>query len=261
MSGKIFKCPVCKDQFTSRSSRGLRSHLSATSCGHILDERNAPVTGKRKKPQSATKQAEEHTTSPSLSIPEEPTFPPDPPSPASDFAPSEMASPSKRCRVTIEDVEDEGDTPPSSWSHDSLVFVDYPDAGAEIEGAGKGETTFERIKKEKQKQGEEMWAPFKSCEEWELARWLMMSGVSQADIDRFAKLGVIRDNVKPSFKDKRTFLTKIDELPSALGTEWKCEEFELVGNVLDKDGTPIVQTIELWKRDPLACIKELMQDP
>ncbi|KAK0458986.1 uncharacterized protein EV420DRAFT_1629457 [Desarmillaria tabescens] len=154
-----------------------------------------------------------------------------------------MASPSKRCRVTIEDVEDEGDTPPSSWSHDSLVFVDYPDAGAEIEGAGKGETTFERIKKEKQKQGEEMWAPFKSY------------------IDRFTKLGVIRDNVKPSFKDKRTFLTKIDELPSALGTEWKCEEFELVGNVLDKDGTPIMQTIELWKRDPLACIKELMQDP
>lgn len=46
-----------------------------------------------------------------------------------------------------------------------------------------------------------------------------------------------------------------------MGTEWKCEEFELVGNILDKDGTPVVQTIELWKRDPVACIKELMQDP
>ncbi len=105
-----------------------------------------------------------------------------------------------------------------------------------------------------------------------------MSGVSQADIDRFAKLGVvwfqhsmlstsltiqkqIQEKVEPSFKDKRTFLSKIDKLPSALGTEWKCEEFELVGNVLNKDGTPVVQTIELWKRDPVACIKELMQDP
>ncbi|PBK94482.1 hypothetical protein ARMGADRAFT_1062603 [Armillaria gallica] len=171
------------------------------------------------------------------------------------------ASPSKRCRVTVEDVEDEGDTQPSSWSRDSLVFVDYPDAGAEIEGAGEGETTFERIRREKQKRGEEVWAPFKSRKEWELARWLMMSGVSQADIDRFAKLGVIQEKVEPSFKDKRTFLSKIDELPSALGTEWKCEEFELVGNVLDKDGTPVVQTIELWKRNPVACIKELMQDP
>ncbi|KAK0226864.1 hypothetical protein EDD85DRAFT_958654 [Armillaria nabsnona] len=262
MSGKIFKCPVCKDQFTSRSSRGLRSHLSATSCSRILDERNAPVTGKRKKPESLTKKAEEHATSPSPSIPEEPIFPPDPPSPAFNFTPSDQsAPPSKRCRVTIEDIEDEGDTPPSSWSRDSLVFVDYPDAGAEIEGAGEGETTFERIRREKQKRGEEVWAPFKSHEEWELARWLMMSGVSQADIDRFAKLGVIQEKVEPSFKDKRTFLSKIDELPSALGTEWKCEKFELVGNILDKDGTPVVQTIELWKRDPVACIKELMQDP
>lgn len=141
--------------------------LSATSCGRILDERNAPVTGKRKKPESVTKKAE-----PSPSIPEEPIFPPDPPSPASNFAPSETAPPSKRCRVTIEDVEDEGNTQPSSWSRDSLVFVDYPDAGAKIEGAGEGET-------------------FKSREEWELARWLMMSGVSQVDIDRFAKLEVV----------------------------------------------------------------------
>ncbi len=88
MSGKIFKCPVCKDQFTSRSSRGLRSHLSATSCGRILDERNAPVTGKRKKPESVTKKAEVCAASPPPSIPEEPIFPPDPPLPASDFAPS-----------------------------------------------------------------------------------------------------------------------------------------------------------------------------
>ncbi len=152
MSGKIFKCPVCKDQFTSRSSRGLCLHLSATSCGRILDKQNAPVTGKRKKPESLTKKAEEHVTSPSPSIHEEPIFPPDPPSPASNFAPSDQsAPPSKRCRVTIEDVEDEGDTPPSSWSCDSLVFVDYPDAGAEIKGAGEGKNTFERIRREKQK--------------------------------------------------------------------------------------------------------------
>ncbi|KAK0474324.1 hypothetical protein EDD18DRAFT_1313462 [Armillaria luteobubalina] len=122
---------------------------------------------------------------------------------------------------------------------------------------------FERIKQEQKKQGQQMWAPFKTHEEWELAQWLMMSGVSQADIDRFVKLAVhqIQDKVEPSFKDKRTFLRKIDQLPSALGTEWKCEEFEVVGNILDKDGTPVVQTIELWKRDPLACIRELMQDP
>ncbi|KAK0501288.1 hypothetical protein EDD18DRAFT_1065850 [Armillaria luteobubalina] len=203
-----------------------------------------------------------HPTSPSPSIPDEPIFPPDPPSPPSGLSPSdsETVSPSKWHRVTIEDVEDEGDSLPSSWSHGSLVFVDYPDAGAEIEGVGPGETTFERIKQERKKQGQQMWAPFKTHEEWELARWLMMSGVSQADIDRFAKLAV-QDKVEPSFKDKCTFLRKIDQLPSALGTEWKCEEFEVVGNILDKDGTPVVQTIELWKRDPLACIRELMQDP
>ncbi|KAK0479015.1 hypothetical protein EDD18DRAFT_1442835 [Armillaria luteobubalina] len=202
-------------------------------------------------------------TLPSPSIPDEPIFPPDPPSPPSGLSPSdsETVSPLKQRRVTIEDIEDEGNSLPSSWSCDSLVFVDYLDAGAEIEGVGPGETTFERIKQEQKKQGQQMWAPFKTHEEWELAQWLMMSGVSQADIDRFAKLAVIQDKVEPLFKDKRTFLRNIDQLPSALGTEWKCKEFEVVGNILDKDGTPVVQTIELWKCDPLACIRELMQDP
>ncbi|KAK0492157.1 hypothetical protein EDD18DRAFT_1026297, partial [Armillaria luteobubalina] len=55
------------------------------------------------------------------------------------------------------------------------------------------------------------------------------------------------------FKDKHTFLRKIGQLPSALGTEWKCDEFEVAGNIVDKDGTSVVQTIEQWKHDPLAC--------
>jgi hypothetical protein len=51
----------------------------------------------------------------------------------------------------------------------------------------------------------------------------------------------------------------IDELPS--GPEWHCEGFELEGNRLDKKGKPMVEKLELWRRDPVAVIRELLGNP
>lgn len=63
----------------------------------------------------------------------------------------------------------------------------------------------------------------------------------------------------PSFHNKRTFLQKIDALPH--GPEWICEQWELVGDKKDEDGNACTEEIELWRRDPVACVAELLGNP
>ncbi|KAI0357940.1 hypothetical protein OH77DRAFT_1316748 [Trametes cingulata] len=62
-----------------------------------------------------------------------------------------------------------------------------------------------------------------------------------------------------SFKTKHTFLKTVDRLPE--GTTWLCERFEAVGDEVDEDGQPRVETLELWRRDPVDCIRELLGNP
>ncbi|KAJ3817968.1 hypothetical protein F5880DRAFT_1492123 [Lentinula raphanica] len=74
----------------------------------------------------------------------------------------------------------------------------------------------------------------------------------------------INDDPQLSFKDKRSFFKKIDALPTICGG-WTCKELEVVGDVIQTklDGTQVPKTeeLELWTRDPVECIKELMEDP
>lgn len=63
----------------------------------------------------------------------------------------------------------------------------------------------------------------------------------------------------PSFKNKRAFYKCVDTLPRGPG--WSCEQFELVGDVKDEHGQFRTETLQLWKRDPVDCIKELVGNP
>lgn len=51
----------------------------------------------------------------------------------------------------------------------------------------------------------------------------------------------------------------MDALPR--GPSWQCELFEATGDEVDDDGKPRKEVLELWKRDPVECIKELMGNP
>jgi hypothetical protein len=53
------------------------------------------------------------------------------------------------------------------------------------------QTNFEEHFKHQIKAGDAPWMPFESENEWELARWLMTSGVSQKQIDEFLKLNKV----------------------------------------------------------------------
>lgn len=51
----------------------------------------------------------------------------------------------------------------------------------------------------------------------------------------------------------------IDELPQ--GVSWVYNEVELTGDVLDDEGNPRKEKLELWYRDPVEVVRELMGNP
>ncbi|KAI0643893.1 hypothetical protein C8Q79DRAFT_914885 [Trametes meyenii] len=68
------------------------------------------------------------------------------------------------------------------------------------------------------------------------------------------------EDTKSSFLSNYLFFQKIDALPRGFAS-WKCEFFETVGDVLAEDGKPCTELVELWKRDPVDCIRELIGNP
>ncbi|KAK0440879.1 uncharacterized protein EV420DRAFT_1279061 [Desarmillaria tabescens] len=46
-----------------------------------------------------------------------------------------------------------------------------------------------------------------------------------------------------------------------MGLEWECEIFEIVGDEVDEKGNNRTEEVELWKRDPVACVRKLIGDP
>jgi hypothetical protein len=111
----------------------------------------------------------------------------------SDSSPS-TEPPSKRSRV--EDVQEleAGGLP-------KTPFVDYP--GSDYNAGctyGRGKNLYESMKDTRREQGicddtSQRWAPFENQEEWELGQWLMESGLSHSDIDKYLKLNIVSDNL------------------------------------------------------------------
>ncbi|KAJ7438105.1 hypothetical protein B0H11DRAFT_1884753 [Mycena galericulata] len=170
--------------------------------------------------------------------------------PPSDDAGPEIPRPPKRPRATVEEVPDE----------DNRLTQDFPakfHAGAILEQC---KTQFEKLREEQKAGGCEPWHPFESEEEWELARWMMTSGLSHSKTDDYLKLKTkVREGINPSFHNNRAFLQRIDALPH--GPQWYCHPFELTSDELDADKVPKTDVVEMWYRDPLECIKELLSNP
>ncbi|KAJ7812872.1 hypothetical protein B0H14DRAFT_3112207 [Mycena olivaceomarginata] len=128
-----------------------------------------------------------------------------------------------------------------------------------VNGGSVCKTYFQKLRDEQKDAGNAPWYPFESEDEWELAKWLMTSGLSQKKTDEYLKLKAVRERMKPSFSNNRTFLKFVDALPP--GPQWYCHAFELEGDELDGDQNPKKETVEMWYRDPLECVKELLGNP
>ncbi|TBU21231.1 hypothetical protein BD311DRAFT_678982 [Dichomitus squalens] len=156
-------------------------------------------------------------------------------------------------RVTVEDVDDveAGGLPKRPWTGQ------YPDAVATV--FGQARTSFEDLLEKQEKAGQGLYAPFADEEEWGLGSWLATSGLSQEEIDKFLMLPITHNRTCPLFHNKYTYLKRLDELP--VGPSWVCDEWEVQGDLLDENGDHKTEELELWRRDPVECIRELLGNP
>ncbi|KAG1841961.1 hypothetical protein F4604DRAFT_1597759 [Suillus subluteus] len=161
-------------------------------------------------------------------------------------------APSKSRRITIEEVEDEDGTP---FSYTGRYFEPQADAGWALH---EGETKFERYRRHQEEEVEDQWSPFEDAEEWDLAEWLVKN-LGQTRTDEFLKLPITQNHTKLSFHNNRSFLQRVDALPRGPG--WSCRKVTVRGNKEDEFGAPLEEEVELWSRDPVECVQELIGNP
>lgn len=92
-------------------------------------------------------------------------------------------------RATVEEVEDEYHIGYQRWFEEVGThrwIEEWPQkAGTPI---GEGEGKFQAFRRTQAKNNEAPWHPFESKDDWELARWMMSSGISQSEMDNLLKL-------------------------------------------------------------------------
>ncbi|KAI0696946.1 hypothetical protein BC835DRAFT_1476117 [Cytidiella melzeri] len=91
----------------------------------------------------------------------------------------------------VEEVYEAGGIPVNPFIDDLATR----NAGAKL---GRGDNLFAKINKERMSEGSNE----NTLEEWGLAQWLMSSGLSQSEIDKYLKLDMAQNRPELSFKDK-----------------------------------------------------------
>ncbi|KAG1872229.1 hypothetical protein F4604DRAFT_1881036 [Suillus subluteus] len=91
---------------------------------------------------------------------------------------------------------------------------------------------------------EGVWGPFKDEEEWQLAKWLIQN-VGQNQTDKFLKLPIITC-ADISYTNNRTGTANI---------------IRVAGDQVDLNGDVMSAELELWRRDPVHCVRELIGNP
>ncbi|KAI0085458.1 hypothetical protein BDY19DRAFT_896743 [Irpex rosettiformis] len=146
--------------------------------------------------------------------------------------------------------------------NESEPRVWYAEAFPEDRKAGtplrQSPTAFEQIRDSGTFKVNKGLGPFKDREEWELAKWLTRN-VGHTAGNQFLKLPTIRSKLDLSFKNQAQLLEAIDQLPS--GPEWKCQSVTVAGDQRDVDGEALREELELWFRNPIECIRELIGNP
>ncbi|KAG8898353.1 hypothetical protein FRB99_007493 [Tulasnella sp. 403] len=163
--------------------------------------------------------------------------------------------------VTVEEVPDEDEDMADKQSENNEAAPDYiteehPTGGMPCR---EGKSTWVQEFETQASNNQEPWTPYQSLKEWELADWLAKNTTSQAAVDQFLKLAWVKDAPPLSFHDASSFYKKIDELPK--GPHFEHRLLTIHGDLRDEDGNQLTEDLELWYRDPVECVKELLGNP
>jgi hypothetical protein len=97
--------------------------------------------------------------------------------------------------TNIEEVEDDKSNDPKSiytYASDDLYSEVFPGPAGSPVNTEPVLTKFEEICKKQKAEGKEPWYPFETEREWELASWLIRSGLSKKKIDEYCELETVR---------------------------------------------------------------------
>ncbi|KAG1797795.1 uncharacterized protein HD556DRAFT_1189370, partial [Suillus plorans] len=95
-----------------------------------------------------------------------------------------------------------------------------------------------------------LYYPFSGQKDWELASWLLHSGLSMGKIDSFLSLEIIQ-GLPLSFSSAKELQGRAEMLPSS--PHWMSQVIEMT----HPTKTPVV----LYWRDPLDCISSILNHP
>ncbi|KAF7419251.1 hypothetical protein PC9H_001838 [Pleurotus ostreatus] len=165
---------------------------------------------------------------------------------------------SRQRHTTVEDIFDEEVselTSPGDPRNLARFVERFP---MEPHRLQKGTTQFEQWQSENVRAGRDEWYPFASESEWETVGWLV-ANVGQSAIEEYLKLDITKKQSNLSFSSKYKLNKKLNELPT--GPDWECETISITGDRVDKHGHAFVEEVELWRRDPVECVCELIGNP
>jgi hypothetical protein len=63
-----------------------------------------------------------------------------------------------------------------------------------------------------------------------------------------------------SFTSNYTLNRLLDKLPPA-GPKWRCKVKTIVGDVIGPDGKPVTEDVEIWVRDVMDLVREILGNP
>ncbi|KAG1846272.1 hypothetical protein F4604DRAFT_1595105 [Suillus subluteus] len=132
-----------------------------------------------------------------------------------------------------ESLEEKYEGAGACYSENGLTFLDVFDANE-----------FAEYRKDN------LFYPFASKEEWEVADYLLRPSLSMAAINEFLRLRMIQ-NLQLSFSNARELHSQAEMLPS--GPSWKCQTIPSLH--------PTKLPICLFWRDPVECLESLFSNP
>ncbi|THH32369.1 hypothetical protein EUX98_g1829, partial [Antrodiella citrinella] len=99
-------------------------------------------------------------------------------------------------------------------------------------------------------EGDNIFAPFKSERDFQIARWAKMRGPGSTAFDELLKIPGVREDLGLSFKNTREINKVIDEKLPSSRPRFRCKEVLVAGEVF-----------HVYYRDALQCVKALYGDP
>ncbi|CAE6492373.1 unnamed protein product, partial [Rhizoctonia solani] len=118
---------------------------------------------------------------------------------------------------------------------------------------------LERIHLDKIARGLSPARPFADWLEFEFVKWMVERDISQGSREKLLRLPLIVSRGGLSFTSNYTLNKLLDDLPTA-GPKWNVKAVTITGDKIGPDNKPVIEKVELWFRDILGVIQELLEN-